>query len=70
MTKAEAAALDYARTHMQAVRIVWMDREPEILSAEDAVVLCSNHFVSGRIIAAVAQGKQMEAMLNALIDAD
>ena len=29
MTKAEAAALDYARTHMQAVRIVWVDREPE-----------------------------------------
>lgn len=54
---------------MQAVRIVWVDREPEILSAEDAVVLCSDHFASGRIIAAVAQGKQMEAMLNALIDA-
>ena len=69
MTKAEAAALDYARTHMQAVRIVWVDREPEILSAEDAVVLCSDQVAAGRIIAAVAQGKQMEAMLNALIDA-
>ncbi len=68
MTKAEAAALDYARTHMQAVRIVWVDREPEILSAEDAVVLCSDHFVSGRIIAAVAQEKTLEDMLNKLLD--
>lgn len=28
MTKAEAAALDYARTHMQAVRVCWLDRQP------------------------------------------
>lgn len=69
MTKAEAVALDYARTHMQAVRIVWLNREPEILSAEDAAVLCSNRMAAGRIMAAVAQDKQMEAMLNALIDA-
>ncbi len=69
MTKAEAAALDYARTHLQAVRIVWLDREPEIVSAEDAVVLCSDRGVPGRIISAVAQDKRFEAMLNGIIDA-
>lgn len=62
-------AMEYARTHMQAVRIVWMDREPEILSATDAVAVCSNRGMSGRMIAAVAQDERMEAILNALIDA-
>ncbi len=69
MTKAEAAALDYARTHLQGVRIVWLDRGAEIVSAEDAVILCSDRGISGRIIAAVAQDKRFEAMLNRLIDA-
>lgn len=68
MTKAEAAALDYARTHMQAVRIVWLDREPEILSAEDAALLCSNRMAAGSIMAAVAQDKKLTDMLNRLID--
>lgn len=68
MTKAEAAALDYARTHMQAVRIVWADRE--ILSAEDAAVLCSNRMAAGSIIAAVAQDKKLTDMLNRLIDGE
>ena len=69
MTKAEDAALNYARTHLQAVRIVWVDREPEIVSAEEAVVLCSDCRAAGRMVVAVAQDKRMEAMLNGLIDA-
>lgn len=68
MMKEESAALDYAKTHMQAVRIVWVDREPEILSAEDAVVLCSERRVAGRIVSAVAQDKRFEDMLNRLLD--
>lgn len=61
-------AMEYARTHMQAVRIVWMDREPEILSATDAVAMCSNRGMSGRIVGVVAQDKALEGVLNKLLD--
>ncbi len=62
--------LCYAQTHLQAVRIVWLDREPEICAGTEAVTLCSDRSVSGRIIAAVAQDKRLERMLNELIDGD
>ncbi len=61
-------SLDYARTHQQAVRIVWMDREPEIVSAMDAVWLCSDYGAAGRISAVVAQDKKLQAVLNKLMD--
>ena len=61
-------SLDYARTHQQAVRIVWMDREPEIVSAMDAVWLCSDYGTVGRISAVVAQDKKLQAVLNKLMD--
>lgn len=62
--------MDYARTHLQAVRIVWMERDPEMLSAVDAVVLCSDRLVSGSIVGAVAQDKTLENMLNKIIDGE
>lgn len=70
MTKEVEESLAYARTHQQAVRIVWLDRGPEILPAVEAVELCSDRGVSGRIVAAVARDKRLEDMLNKLIDAD
>jgi len=61
-------ALRYARAHLQPVRIVWLDRPPEIYDAVAAVELCSDPGVSGRIVAAVAQDKRLEKLLNQLID--
>ncbi|MCI8915605.1 MAG: hypothetical protein HFF26_02920 [Oscillospiraceae bacterium] len=68
MTKEVEKSLAYARAHQQAVRIIWLDREAEILSAVDAVALCSDRIAAGRIIAAVAQDKRFGDMLNKLID--
>lgn len=61
-------AMDYARAHLQPVRIVWLDKKHEVYGAVEAVALCSNCRVSGRIMAAVAHDKTLEAMLNKLID--
>ena len=69
MTLAEKA-IEYAHHHLQAVRIVWMDKEPEIYDAVAAVKLCSDRCTSGRVTAAVAQDKALELMLNRLIDGD
>lgn len=70
MDKKVSAAMAYARTHLQAVRIVWIDREPEILSAADAVAMCSNRGMSGRIVGVVAQDKALEDVLNKLLDGE
>lgn len=69
MTQAKKVA-QYARSHLQAVRIVWVDRAPQVVGAVEAVELCSDYSVSGRIVAAVAQEKRFEDMLNRLIDAE
>ena len=61
-------SLDYARTHLQALRIVWVDRAPQVVGAVEAVELCSDYSASGRIVAAVAQEKRFEDMLNRLLD--
>ncbi|MDE7325679.1 MAG: hypothetical protein K2N63_05295 [Lachnospiraceae bacterium] len=63
-------AKDYARSHLQPVRIVWLDKEPEIRDAVVAVELCSNCYVSGYIISTVTQDKMLEDMLNKLIGGD
>lgn len=68
MTRIEAAAMEYARTHLQAVRICWIDRPPEVCDAEEAVILCSDRGMSGRIVGVVAQDKRFEDMLHNLID--
>lgn len=65
MDKLVGESLNYARGHPQAVRIVWVDREPDTV---DAVALCSDRGMSGRIVAAVAQEKRFEDMLNRLLD--
>lgn len=67
MTSTEKA-LKYARTHLQAVRICWIDRHTEIYGAVEAVALCSDRPLSGRIISVVAQDKTLEDMLNRLLD--
>ena len=68
MTKAEAATLDYARTHLQAVRICWLDRNVTICGAVEAVTICFDHGLSSRIVGVVAQDKRFENMLNGLLD--
>lgn len=59
---------EYARTHPQEVRICWLDRRITVCSAENAVVLCADRGVSGRIIGTVAQNKHLDDMLNKLLD--
>lgn len=67
MTQKEKA-LEYARTHLQAVRISWVDRRMEIRGAVEAVSLCTDKPLSGRIVGVVAQDRALEDMLNQLID--
>ena len=63
-------AMKYARGHLQAVRVCWVDRQPTECGAEEAVKLCSDYRVSGRIVGAVAQDKKLEDMLNLLLDGE
>ncbi len=48
MTPTEKA-MDYARKHVQAVRICWLDRQPTECGAVEAVKLCADRYVSDRI---------------------
>ena len=61
MTPAEKA-MEYARRHLQAVRVCWVDRQPMECGAVEAVELCADYRVS------VAQDKTLEDMLNKIID--
>lgn len=61
-------AMEYARSHLQAVRIIWIDHRTAEHGAVEAVELCADRRVSGRIMAAVAQDKTLENLLNQLID--
>ena len=61
-------AMKYAQQHLQAVRVCWVDRQPTECGAEEAVKLCADYRVSGRIMGVVAQDKTMEDLLNRLID--
>lgn len=67
MTPAEKA-MEYARRHLQAVRVCWVDRQPMECGAVEAVELCADYRVSGRIVGVVAQDKTLEDMLNKIID--
>lgn len=67
MTQREKA-MEYARKHLQAVRVCWVDRQPTECGAVEAVKLCADRGVSGRIVGAVAQDKRLEDMLNQLLD--
>lgn len=67
MTPAEKAS-EYAKKHLQAVRICWVDQKPTECGAVEAVELCSDFSVSGRIVGVVAQDKGLEDVLNKLID--
>lgn len=69
MTQADEA-MEYARTHLQAVRIVWVDATVDTYGAVEAVRLCADRRVSGRIMGAVAQDKTLEGMLNRLLDSE
>lgn len=59
---------EYARNHPQQVRICWLDRRITVCSAENAVVLCADRDISGRIVGVVAQDKALGDMLNRLAD--
>ena len=67
MTLAEKA-MEYARKHLQAVRVCWVDRQPTECGAVEAVKLCSDYRVSGRIVGVVAQDKRFEDMLSRPLD--
>ncbi len=67
MTPAEKA-MEYARKHLQAVRVCWVDRRPTECGAVEAVKLCSDRYASGRIVGIVARDKALENMLNKLLD--
>lgn len=69
MTPAEKA-MEYARRHLQAVRVCWVDRQPMECGAVEAVELCADYRVSGRIVGVVAQDKALEDMLNKIIDGE
>ena len=53
---------------MQAVRVCWVDRQPTECGAVEAVELCSDRYVSGRIVGVVARDKALEDMLYRLLD--
>lgn len=61
-------AMEYARKHLQAVRVCWVDQRPTECGAVEAVKLCSDRYVSGRIVGVVAQDKGLEDVLHKLID--
>ena len=61
-------AMQYAQGHLQAVRICWLDRQPIVCGAVEAVTLCSDYCVSGQIVGVVAQDKKLEGMLHRLLD--
>lgn len=60
--------MEYARKHLQAVRICWIDRKHTECGAVEAVKLCSDRGVSGRIVGVVAHDKALEDVLNKLLD--
>lgn len=62
--------MKYAQGHLQAVRVCWVDRQPTECGAVEAVKLCSDYRVSGRIVGVVAQDKRLEDMLNLLLDGE
>jgi len=62
--------MEYARQHLQAVRVCWVDRRPTECGAVEAVKLCTNRNVSGRIVGVVAQDKALENTLNNLLDGE
>ena len=61
-------AMKYAQGHLQAVRVCWVDRQPTECGAEEAVKLCTDRNVSGRIVGVVPQDKALENTLNNLLD--
>lgn len=61
-------AMEYARTHLQGVRLCWLDKRVSICEAPEAVALCSDLFTARRIVGVVAQDKKLEGMLHRLMD--
>ena len=61
---------EYARQHLQAVRVCWINRRTTEHDAVVAAELCSDYHVSGQIVGVVAQDKTLEDMLNKLLDCE
>lgn len=68
--KMEAKVLSYTKDHPQPVRIVWVNRTSTIYDALEAVTLCSDRAIAGRIVAAEAEDSKLEHLLNGLVDRD
>lgn len=67
MTPTEKA-MEYAKAHLQAVRVCWVDRKPTECGAVKAVKLCSDRRKAGYIVGVVARDKALEDVLNKLLD--
>ena len=50
------------------VDIGWVDRQPTECGSVEAVELCADRRVSGRIVGVVARDKALEDVLNKLLD--
>lgn len=66
----ERKAMEYARKHLQAVHVCWVDRQPTECGAVEAVELCADRGVSGRVVGVVARDKTLEDVLNKLLDGE
>ena len=67
MTPTEKA-MEYARQHLQAVRVCWLDRHVSVCGAIEAVELCTNPETASAIIGFVTHDKDMRNLLEGLID--
>ena len=63
-------AMEYARTHLQGVRICWLNKRVSICEAPEAVVLCSDPVTARKIVGVVAQDRRLEGMLHSLMDSE
>lgn len=58
----------YAEKHPQGVILVWVSKRRTFHDAPGAITLCSDPSVSGRIIAAQTEDRELQRMLNELVD--
>lgn len=63
-------ALEYARTHLQPVRICYINRHTEVCGAVEAVALCTDKPASSQIVGVVAKDSLLTNMLNQLLDSE
>ena len=67
MTLVERAAR-YAKQHPQEVTLAWIDNSTRTYTADKAVRLCGVPRIAACIMGAEAPSKDLETMLNKLLD--